>query len=459
MANQIVTVNVSVSAAPAPATLQQTGAFISQGATTKAAQTLTLITQMQDLTNILAAPLALTSLTWASGTVTATTTAALPVTFESGKSYPITIAGATPSGYNGQYLATITGTDTFTYALATNPGTETAAGTYTVSDVLNAMATTFFAQGSQQSVYVLELGASTATTGVSNLQTFITANPNTIYSYLVPRAWDGNSAYLAFLANFESTTSKTYFFTTTTTGTYTDYTALMKDVVPLVEAPAIPLTEFSLAGPFWKALSYNPSGTNRVTPFAFSFMYGVTAYPTVGNATQLASLKAANINYIGTGAEGGLTNTILFWGTTADGNDFSYWYSVDWIQINLDLNISNAIINGSNNPINPLYYTQDGINRLQDVSVATIQTAITDGMAIGSVARTGLDATTFQQQVDAGTFIGQDVVNAIPFLTYTTANPTNYQSGIYNGLSAYYIPARGFKAITFNVNVTDFLTQ
>jgi len=459
MSNQIVTVNVTLSAAPAPSILQQTGAFISQGATTKAAQTYTLLTQMQDLTNILAAPLALTSLAWASGTVTATTTAALPVTFESGKSYPITIAGATPAGYNGQYLATITGTDTFTFALAVSPGTETVPGTYTVSDTLVAMATTFFAQGSQQSVYVLELGPGTSTVGVGDLSTFITANPNVIYSYLVPRAWDGNSAYLVFLANYESTTSKTYFFTTTTTGTYTDYTALMKDVVALVEAPTIPLTEFSLAAPFWKSLNYNPSGTNRVTPFAFSFLYGVTAYPTVGNATLLASLKAANINWVGTGAEGGLTNTILFWGTTADGNDFTYWYSVDWIQINLDLNIANAIINGSNNPINPLYYNQDGINRLQDVSVATIQTAITDGMATGSVVRVGLDSATFLSQLDSGAFTGENVVNAIPFITYTTANPSDYAIGKYAGLSAVYIPARGFKQIIFNVNVTDFLTQ
>ncbi len=459
MSNQIVTVNVTLSAAPAPSTLQQTGAFISQGATTKAAQTYTLLTQMQDLTNILAAPLALTSLAWASGTVTATTTAALPVTFESGKSYPITIAGATPSGYNGQYLATINGTDTFTFPLATSPGTETVPGTYTVSDVLNSMGETFFAQGSQQSVYVLELGPSTATSGVGDLSTFINANPNVFYSYLVPRAWDGNAAYLAFLANYESTTSKTYFFTTTTTSTYTDYTTLMKDVVALVEAPTIPLTEFSLAAAFWKSLNYNPSGTNRVTPFAFSFLFGVTAYPTVGNATLLASLKAANINWVGTGAEGGLTNTILFWGTTADGNDFTYWYSVDWIQINLDLNVSNAIINGSNNPINPLYYNQDGINRLQDVAVATIQTAITDGMATGSVVRVGLDSSTFLSQLDSGAFTGENVVNAIPFITYTTANPNDYPIGKYSGLSAVYIPARGFKQIIFNVNVTDFLTQ
>ena len=123
------------------------------------------------------------------------------------------------------------------------------------------------------------------------------------------------------------------------------------------------------------------------------------------------------------------------------------------------MNISNAIINGSNNPTNPLYYNQDGINRLQDVSVATIQTAITDGMATGTVVRTGLDQITFNDELDADAFAGENVVNAIPFLTYTTANPNDYAIGKYAGFTAIYIPARGFTQIIFNVNVTDFLTQ
>lgn len=459
MANNIVTVNVSLTSAPAPSQLQRTGALISQGATTLTTGSSGLITQLSDLTAILQPSLPLLSLAWAAGVVTATTTDNLPAFFEVGKTYPITIAGAAPTGYNGQYLATITGVDIFTYALATDPGTETTAGTYTITDELVSMATTFFAQGSQISVYVLELGDGTAATGVGDLSTFITANPSTYYSYLVPRSWDAEATYITFLGGFESDTSKTYFFTTTTLSTYSNYTALMKDVVALVESPTKPVAEFSLAAAFWRSLNYNPSGTNRVTPFAFSFLYGVTAWPILGNSATLTSLKTANINYVGTGAEGGLTNTILFWGVTLDGKDFSTWYSIDWIQINLDLNLSNAIINGSNNPTNPLYYNQDGINRLQDVAVATIQTSITDGMATGTVARTGLDSTTFQEQLDAGTFTGENVVNAIPFITYVTANPSDYGLGKYAGLSAVYIYARGFVQIIFNVNVTDLLTQ
>lgn len=76
---------------------------------------------------------ALSNLSWASGIVTATALAAHG--FPNGQVVWLTIAGATPSGYNGTFPCTSTGTTTFTYALSSNPGTETAAGTYQVTGV------------------------------------------------------------------------------------------------------------------------------------------------------------------------------------------------------------------------------------------------------------------------------------------------------------------------------------
>ena len=72
--------------------------------------------------------LALTSLAWAGGVVTATTTAALvaPV----GTVFGASVSGAVPLGYNGAFQATVTGTNTFIYPLAANPGAETQAGTF-----------------------------------------------------------------------------------------------------------------------------------------------------------------------------------------------------------------------------------------------------------------------------------------------------------------------------------------
>ena len=460
MTNPIVQVNVSQVVAPTPNTLQKQGAFISQGGTTIGSNKTSLLTQLSDLTAILAAALAVTSITWSGGVATVTTTSAHGIT--TSDTFLTTIAGATTTAYNGTYLATATGSSTFTYALASDGGTSPATGTitYTPRNVaeLQAMANTFFAQGGNQAVSVLELGAGEPSAGVTALAAYIAAQPKQpFYSYLVPAAWDAVAGFLTFLAGYEATTSKTYFFVTTTTGNYTNYTALMKCVVWEIAAPAAPTAEFSLAATFFDTLNYAPSSTNKVTPLAFTFQYGVTAYPTVGNATTITAIQAASGNIIGTGAEGGISNNILLWGTTADARDFTYWYSVDWAQINIDLNLSNAVINGSNNPVNPLYLDQNGLNRLQAVAVATMNSGVTFGLVLGTVIQTSLDQTTFNTNFQNGVYAGQAVVNFVPFTTYYAASPSDYKIGKYAGVSIVYTPNRGFKQILVNLVVTDFV--
>jgi len=454
----IVQINVTQTIAPAPSTLQRTGAFISQGATTAAAGTTTLLTQLADLTPILKGALALTSLTWTTSVATATTTA--PHGFTNGDTLQLTIAGVTPAAFNGTFLCTVTGASTFTYPPVANPGgPATVQGNYTPEDVaeLLAMATTFFSQGSAVSIEVLELGAGNAADGVTALTAFITANPNTIYSYLVPRPWAAEATFVSMMAQFESTTAKTYFFITATLANYTSFTALMKCAVVMIEAPSIPALEFSAASAMWVTLNYNPSSSNRVTPTAFSFLFGVTPYPTKGNSALLATLKTASVNVVGTGAEGGISNTILLWGTTMDGHDFTYWYSVDWVQINSELGLANEIINGSNNPLAPLYFNQNGINRLQAREGQTMGSAISFGLALGQIVLVSLPQPAFIANFEAGLYAGQVVINAIPFPAYNSANPSDYAIGKYAGLSVAYTPARGFIQIIVNVNVTSFV--
>src|SRR6185437_936652 len=223
------------------------------------------------------------------------------------------------------------------------------------------------------------------------------------------------------------------------------------------QSDGIGSTEFSLATAFWVWLNYNPKSSNKVTPFAFSFLFGATAFPTQGNGSLLTTLKAAFTNVVGTGAEGGISDLIQLWGTTQDGNDATYWYSVDWVQINLDLNLANAVINGSNDPVNPLYYNQDGINRLQDVAAQTMSTAITNGLAFGTLTKTELSASDFNDALNAGTFAGQVVVNAEPFIAYNSENPNDYSEGIYDGISVVYTPSRGFTQIVVNLVVQNFV--
>jgi hypothetical protein len=395
-----------------------------------------LITQLSDLTALLAPPLNLSSLTWSSGAVTATAQAPLDMT--TSDVFYTTIAGATPAGYNGTYIATVTGANTFTFALAANPGSETAPGTYTPrnSTELTSMATTFFAQGNTQAAYVLELGAVEPAGGITALEAFITASPSVFYAYLCPRGWDGQSTLPAFLEDYDGTEAKTYFFVTTTTANLANYTAQMKDVFAFVPSPTAPITEFGCAGPFQSILSNAPSAVNQVPPTAFRYMAGVTPWPTQGYSTTIDAILASNGNVILTGAEGGISNATLFEGTTADGNDFSYWYSVDWVQIQAEQALANAIINGSNNPQNPLYYNQAGINQLRSVA----QNVMNSGVAFGLV----LPPVT---------------VVATPFYTYTLENPNDYSAGRYNGLAVTYTPQLGFKSITFNVQVSGFVQQ
>jgi hypothetical protein len=462
-APQIVTINVSITSAPIPSTLQSSGAIVSQGATNLAIGTFAWLTQASDLTPLTtgsAAPAPLTSLIWSGGIVLVTTASA--ITGRSvGDIFTTTIAGVVPTGYNGNYRATVTGTNTFTYSLLTNPGTETAVGTYTVAGQgeLQAQVGTFFAQGVNNSVAVLELGPGDQSVGPAALQAWVLANPLTFYSYLVPRGWDSSAGLLALLNAFNANNAMTYFFVTTGINTYTNYSNTMKCGLALVEAPGVPFTENSLAADFQSTLSYAPSGSNLMTPNSYAFMTDVTAYPTVGNGPLLTALEAANVNFISTGSQGGVETDILWQGENLDGNDFSYWYSVDWAQINIKLNLSNAIIVGSNNKVNPLYYNQAGINRLQDNAVSTVQTGIGAGLATGSVVRASLSPVDFQTALNAGDFAGMNVVNAVPFGLYTAANPSAYQQGLYGGLTCVYLPQRGFKSVIFNLNVSNLLTQ
>lgn len=465
MSNSIVDVTVTTQQPPAPNTLQRTGAMISQGGTTYPKGVLSLVTQPSDLTPNLTPAKAITSLAWSGSVVTATTTAPHGIT--TSQTLLVTIAGATPTAYNGTFLATATGASTFTYPLVSDPGMETVPGTYIPQSVaeITAMVTTFFAQGRGLSVYIFEEGPGSAAAGVTALSTFITATPDVVYSWLVPREWAAESTFFTFIAAFESDTAKTYFWCTATLGNYSSFTALEKCAFVMVEAPAVAAAalagngaEFSCAAPFWVALHYKPSTTNKVTPFAYSFLFGVTPYPLPGNQTLFVSLKAAFVNWVGTGSEGGISTAVLFYGTMRDGKSFNYWYSVDWIQINGDEDLSNAVINGSNDPINPLYYNQQGVDRLLQILFNTVVSGVSFGLILFPPTQTELDGATLDENIDNGVYSGVTIVNAVPFITYTKQNPSDFSQGEYDGLSVdLYTPNQGFIHLIFNVTVTQFV--
>jgi hypothetical protein len=631
----IVRVNVTETEAPSPDNLQQSGAMLSQGGTNTSPGTLTLLTQSSSLTPFLAVAKAVTSISQSAGLATVTTTA--PHGFPVNDSIYIAISGSNIAAYNGGFLCTITGASTFTYGIPSSTASP-ATGTITYipgsANALSQMNTTFFAQGSNTSVYVLELGIGSVAEGVAFLASWIAQNPPNIpqpngfwgiYSWLVPRVWDNNPAFLAFLANFESTTALQYFWVTTTLSTYTAYTAQMKCVKALVETPAyavwpanalsaiaysaawgsnaltaiswsasnggtvtattttahsvlpgeaftitgvtpagyngtftalagttsetliyaltinpgsetvlgtlaasttgtvtatttsahgvlpgqwfqiagclpngyngywlalpgttnetliyaspvalgsetllgtlimsqyasagVPSTEFSRAAGWFVSLSFAPSSSSRGAIYNYSPLSGVTPFPTMGNGSLLQTLLNANIEVVGTGAEGGISGAIAYGGNFSDGNTFSWWYGIDWANVQCHLAVANSVINGSNTQ-NPLILNQDGVNTLQGVLGSTMQSGITFGLIFGTLTQTELGGPTFQENVAAGQYNGLCAVNAVPFADFYAASPSDYKIGLYSGFSVNFTPTRGFDNVTVNLNATQFV--
>ena len=432
----IVNVVVTQQVASAPSQLQQTGAFVSQGGTTLAAGTTQLLTQLSDLTSILRPATDISTITWTGSVVTVTTTTAHGI--PSGDTVQIVIAGCTPTGYNGTFAGTSTGTNTVTYPLVSDPGSSTVEGTLQLSNTLElaAMGNTFFAQGSTVSVFVLELGTTTVADGVTALNLYIEENVNHLptsptpqfYSYLLPTTWDVSDAQVM-AAQYEGTTAQVYFYVTTTLATYSGWDGI-KSVFAALQSPSAPAIEFSTAAMYWASLSYDPSASNLAHPFEYTYVYSVTPY--VLTNTQQVTLLANGVNWVGTGAQGGISNTLIEGGTYMDLNPFNYWYCVDWLSINVAQALSAAIINGSNLPTNPLYYNQAGINTLQKVAQATVNNGISFGLILSPAN-----------------------VNATPFTTYVAQHPGDYATGTYNGLSLTFVPLRGFSSITIYLTASN----
>jgi hypothetical protein len=334
-------------------------------------------------------------------------------------------------------------------AIVSVGGTTQTTGTYTYYSTLTAlvaalssagnylevthMATTFFAQGNEVGVYVLELGVvASAPAGITALNTWIVANPGNFYAYLVPATWDASGAALnTMAANYSSPTGKTYFFVTTTSGTLSAYTATTKAIVAIVPSPTAASSEFQAAAFFYQWLSNLPAIASPSPPMGFRYVYGVTPWTLNGNGTTISTILTAFGNIILSGAEGGISTATLRNGTTMDGNQMMFWYAVDWLEIQAQQLLANAIINGSNsNP--PLYYNQAGINTL----LAILDTIGFSGTSFGLLLAWSFAAT--------------------PFAAYTAANPADYAAGKYAGFSGTVYPQRGFEAIVFFLDAVTF---
>lgn len=443
MSYQIVDINVSQTISATPSNLQQKSAFLSFGNTIAEVGVPTLVTNMPDFNALInvdvtdcwvetnsAGTQSTIFFTYPEGTVLP------PMGPDEGTTFPIITKSFYPEKYNAEFNVTqSTELDNTLQAEilgeweGSSPST---LGTFSLGASNKELVddiTTFFAQGSNVGTYILEFGVvADAKAELQKLIDYVQEPVERIYSYQLTENISALEDTRQFTKQYEAPDAMIYFFTKLKETN--DYKSI-KSTAGMTftrDKQICPTASF-----LWNYVSPSPSEVNRVPPMSFRYLRGVEALQAKDNVLQ--KYDEAFINYVGTGAEGGISNTILFKGVFGDGNDATYWYSVDWIQINVKQGLANVIINGSNNPINPLYYNQDGIDRLQIKAQQIFNTGISYGLVNPDVT-------------------GGVVVKAIPFKEYIKNNPNDYAIGRYAGLSAEYAPNRGFVKIIFNINVT-----
>ena len=457
--NNIVQLNVTAEYAPEPSALQSRGMIVSQNSTNVPADTAVYFGDPSSLASYIKPTKSISTLTWASGVVTVALAANHNLTV--GSLTPLIVTGAYPDAYNGTYVATVGADNVLTYSLDNDPGLASIPGAcrYGFDAWLVAADATWWAQSGQVTGYFLyESGTTSVSDMFNTLSDWLDSNPRQIYNICFLPGVDSESvaAYNFFNANNALTSLLSFYLPVdeTTYETWAAYTAL-RNVFVQVQI-LTPTTAAQVASIAYAAYITNirPTPTNKLPPSSYAYLNNVDALSLT--QTQMSAYIDGNINFASLGAEGGISNVILVYGNTLNGFPENVKYSIDWQQVELDLAISNAVINGSNNQINPLYYNQDGINRLQAVAANVAARGIATGLALGRVITTTLSPEEFTANLGRGDYRGNYVINAVPFSTYVALNPSDYARGLYGGFQASYVPQFGFRRIVFNILATTF---
>lgn len=360
--------------------------------------------------------------------------------FQPGITTSVNVSGAVPKAFNTFFSCKIINSTTM-YFLVQNRSLGSATTLGKVTDYgttqLYAQVNTWFkqndARGTNNPCFVLEAGNGTVASGLINLGSFIANNPGVIYGYVLP--YEVVSNQLAGFANqYASQYDLTYFFTTDRATDSNLYG--IKSIINTYTPSNLGIEktgEFQAAAVAFNAANFEPTARKN-SPLQFSTVYGVTPHP--GKESDKKAIVDRNSTIIDTGIEGGINATIVYGGhtmdsTPTDSRDFSWWRAVNYAQIELDKNVANEVILGSDtDSVNPLYFNQRGIDRLQ----ARAQSVV-------------------KSMADTGVIFEETTVNAIDFDTYTTQNPTHFAQGIYNGLSVTITPSRFLASITITLNV------
>ena len=457
--NHIVQLNVTAEYAPEPSALQSRGMIVSENSTNIAIGSAVYLGDPNSLSNYLKPSKSISTLTWAAGVVTVALAANHGLV--EGSLTPLIVSGAFPDAYNGTYVATAGADNVLTYSLANDPGIASIPGSarYSYDAWLIAADATWWAQPGQVTGYFLFEAGTTATADMfTALDTWLTANPKQIYNicFLPGVSSDAADAY-NFFSSYNQLSSLLSFYLPvdeTTAITWASYNTLRNVFVQVQALTATTASQVASIAYAAYITNIRPTPTNKLPPSSYAYLNNVDALPL--NQTLMSQYIDGNINFASLGAEGGISNIILIYGNTLNGFPENVKYSIDWQQVEMDLSISNAVINGSNNQINPLYYNQDGINRLQAVAANVAARAISTGLALGRVITTQLPPDEFTANLSRGDYRGNYVINAVPFASYVALNPSDYARGLYGGFQASFVPQFGFRRIVFNILATTF---
>lgn len=507
----IVNLSAVVTLAPTPSQLQQSGAIVSVGGTTLPAGTYQYCGNLAAVNAIAATSYAITSLAWSTGTVTATVASGVLPTV--GSTFTTTISGATPSGYNGTYVATVASSTTFTYAVTSNPGTETVAGYFTLSGTspITSAATTFFAQGQAVGVYILELGDVVGVDAqIAALQTWITNNPNVFYAYLVPSAWDyskdevgtivinnGGSGY---------TSVPTVGFTGGGGGTGAAGTAVIQNgqVVAVnitnpgsgyTSTPTVTFTGGGGSGAQATAVLVSAMyelASQYANPTAKTYFFVTTSVANITNYAAQKSVFAVVPSPTAPQSEFPAAAFFYQWlvnlpsaANPLGPMSYRYLFGVTpWPATGYAANIQtvlsnygNLVLTGAEGGISTACAfkgtTMDGAQAIWWYGIDWFQIQGKQAMAAAVINGSNQIPPLIYNQHGINTLLAtlQNVANsavafqcaltitltATDFNTYTTQNPTNYAAGIYNGFTANVVGPNGFLVIGIAMNAIQFV--
>jgi len=285
----------------------------------------------------------------------------------------------------------------------------------TINEVYKKIVLTF-KSSSGNGVYVFNAGSPSGTAPnlvytsvISEIDKYLQESSNKPYVLSVPYEFWGLEDFISFTENYNNANGITYFLfdtqgTAFESGVWQKYDGNKSIIGVYKNDSSLVFCSCAFLGVMISNKTTPLSAVNRMTSFDYSRLAGVE--PTNGNSAFIKGLIDNSIMFFGyTADEVTLRNAVL-----ADKNTMNYWFNIDYVQVALTNSLEVIIYNGANAQP-PLFFNQQGINRLKSNITGTINT----GQAVGIVNEFKLDA--------------------IPFIDYKKLFPAEYAKGAYNGFA------------------------